>query len=119
MFCQPSALPPHTLESIQKLGDAYTGSLDILNKQIYHKLRLRALASLVARLTTLVAYNGVRAVMGKMTGLLALVADRLVLAVARLVSRLLAASANHLIRTIAEQMSVLQTVIATRHSPTP
>ena len=99
--------------------DAYTGSLGILNKQIYQKLRLRALASLVARLTTLVAYNRVRTIMGKMTRLLALVADGIVFAVSRLVSRLLAASANHLIRTIAEQMSVLQTVIATRHPPVP
>lgn len=97
--------------------DAYTGSLGILNKQIYQKLRLRALASLVARLTTLVAYNRVRTIMGKMTRLLALVADGIVFTVSRLVSRLLAASANHLIRTIAEQMSVLQTVIATRHPP--
>ena len=91
-----------------------TGSFGILNKQHYQKLRLRALAPLVTRLTTLVTHNGVRTTMGKMTRLLALVANRVVLAVSGLVSGLLAASANHLVRTVAEQMSVLQTVIATR-----
>ena len=62
----------------------------------------------MARLSALIAYNGVGASVGEMTRLLAVVAHGLVLAVAGNVAGLLAAVAHHVVLAVAGNVAGLQ-----------
>lgn len=77
-------------------------------QDIQKALSLGTLSSLVARLSALIAYNGVGASVGEMARLLAVVAHGLVLAVAGDVARLLAAVAHHVVLAVAGNVAGLQ-----------
>ena len=98
--------------STQQVIFTFIPSRPLSNKQIETRLSLRALASLVSRLSALIAHNRVRASARNVSTLLASVAHRLILALARLVARLLAAAAHDLVLAVSGEVAGLQAAVA-------